>query len=207
MSTLTYTVPVAGSTLNSVADPEVATALSSILTWAAGDIDGTNVAATLTGRRLVMQSFCIFGSSVAGETIMSAADGSFIVSGASTAKAVVWSYLDPANFAVTGKSNTQLILRMSLGASNVASTVNFTAALNPITWAGSGGGITPTAGSAVSGSSVTITAPTVETSNVGETSAFTFPAAGGYVPTVTNSGATASNSSTTIMLQLFAVNS
>lgn len=45
MTTLSYTVPVAGSTLNSIADPEVATALSTILTWANGNIDGTSIAA------------------------------------------------------------------------------------------------------------------------------------------------------------------
>lgn len=37
---LSYTIPVAGSTLNSIADPEVATALGSILTWANGGIQG-----------------------------------------------------------------------------------------------------------------------------------------------------------------------
>lgn len=45
MTTLSYTVPVAGSTLNSIADPEVSTALTSIETWANGNIDSTNLAA------------------------------------------------------------------------------------------------------------------------------------------------------------------
>ena len=48
MTTLAYTVPVPGSDLNSIADPEIATALTSIKTWANGSIDGTNVT-PLTG--------------------------------------------------------------------------------------------------------------------------------------------------------------
>lgn len=40
---LSYTIPVAGSTLNSIADPEVATALGSILTWANGGIAGADL--------------------------------------------------------------------------------------------------------------------------------------------------------------------
>ncbi len=45
MTTLSFTVPVPGSTLNSIADPEIATALTSTLAWANGDIDGTNLSA------------------------------------------------------------------------------------------------------------------------------------------------------------------
>lgn len=44
---LSYTVPVAGSTLNSIADPEVATALSTILNWANGNIQPDDIAAAL----------------------------------------------------------------------------------------------------------------------------------------------------------------
>ena len=39
MTTLAYTVPVPGSDLNSIADPEIATALTSIKAWANGNID------------------------------------------------------------------------------------------------------------------------------------------------------------------------
>lgn len=41
---LSYTVPTPGSTLNSVADPEVASALNAILTWANGSIQGDDLA-------------------------------------------------------------------------------------------------------------------------------------------------------------------
>lgn len=46
MATLSYTVPVPGTDLNSVADPEIATALSTILTFANGNIDATNLLAS-----------------------------------------------------------------------------------------------------------------------------------------------------------------
>ena len=46
MTTLSYTVPVAGTDLNSVADPEISTALNSVLTWANGNVDNTNVSNT-----------------------------------------------------------------------------------------------------------------------------------------------------------------
>lgn len=46
MTTLSYTVPVAGSTLNAIADPQVSTALNTILTWANGNVDTTNLSAT-----------------------------------------------------------------------------------------------------------------------------------------------------------------
>src|SRR5690242_14954138 len=46
MTTLSYTVPVAGTDLNSVADPEIATALTAIKNWATGNIDSGNVATT-----------------------------------------------------------------------------------------------------------------------------------------------------------------
>ena len=42
MTTLSYTVPTAGSTLNSVADPQLSTALTTILSWAT-TIDQTNI--------------------------------------------------------------------------------------------------------------------------------------------------------------------
>lgn len=43
---LSYTVPSPGSTLNSVADPEVASALNAILSWANGNIQGNDLSPT-----------------------------------------------------------------------------------------------------------------------------------------------------------------
>jgi microcystin-dependent protein len=43
MGTISYVVPVAGTDLNSIADPEISTALTTILTWANGGIDASNL--------------------------------------------------------------------------------------------------------------------------------------------------------------------
>jgi hypothetical protein len=46
MTTLSYSVPVPGSELNSSADPKISTALQTILGWAAGGIDTGNLSTT-----------------------------------------------------------------------------------------------------------------------------------------------------------------
>ena len=46
MTTLTYTIPIPGSTLNSIAAPEISSAFQAILNWANGEIDPTNVSTT-----------------------------------------------------------------------------------------------------------------------------------------------------------------
>lgn len=56
MGTLSYTIPTPGSTLNSVADPEVATALQTLLTWANGNIDASNISPASGYARLVYRT-------------------------------------------------------------------------------------------------------------------------------------------------------
>lgn len=68
MTTLSYTVPVAGSTLNSIADPEISTALNTITTWANGNVDGTNLSAAAAQSAAVNQA----GQTVKGATNISA---------------------------------------------------------------------------------------------------------------------------------------
>lgn len=67
MGTLSYTVPVAGTDLNSLADPELATALSTILTWANGNVDAINLSAVLAQSATVNQA----GQTVKGATNIS----------------------------------------------------------------------------------------------------------------------------------------
>ena len=55
MTTLSYTVPTPGSTLNQIADPEIATALTSILNWSV-NIDSGNVTSTFAPAAGVNQS-------------------------------------------------------------------------------------------------------------------------------------------------------
>lgn len=205
MTTLSYTVPVAGSTLNSVADPEVATALTTILTWSGGNIDGTNVAATITGRRLISTDYFFLNGAVAANYFTS--QGISFQSGASVANAgPSWWMLDPAGFAVTGKSNTQLVLRMSLATNATAPTVTFNGQLRAVTFAGGGNVIVPTAG-AQQGTSASIATPSASSVVVAESAVFTFPAAGAYAPIVNVSGSMAANSAVQAAIQLFALNS
>jgi hypothetical protein len=68
MGTISYTIPTAGSTANSVADPEVATALQTLLTWANGNIDAVNLSAALAQAAAVNQS----GQTVKGAVSISA---------------------------------------------------------------------------------------------------------------------------------------
>jgi hypothetical protein len=210
VTTLAYAggMPTPGTTLNSIADPEIVSAFASILAWANGNIDGVNVAATLTGRRLVFQAFWLLGSNLGANTWFADSRGSADASGSAPVGAVAWAYLDPAGFAVTGKTNTQLVLRMSLATSTIAPTVNFTAQLNAVTFGGASSGlVTPTAGSLVTGSAVTINAPAASSGLVIESAPFTFPTAGAYAPIVITSGTTAANSGTNVTVQLFALNS
>lgn len=209
MGTISLTIPVAGSTQFSTAAANVDTDLTTIQTWANGNIDGANVAATLTGRRLVASSFMLVGGGVIAMTAVSDAAGAVVTSGNNVnGRPVNWAYLDPAGFAVTGKSNTQLVLRMSVATNNTAPAINFTGQLNAVSFGGGSASlIAPTVGSVVSGSTVAVNTPTAAGATVAETSAFTFPAAGAYALTVVTSGTTATNSGTSLALQLFALNS
>ena len=55
MTSFSYTLPVAGTTLNSIADPEIASALQTLLTWGNGNIDGVNVTAAFAQSASVNQ--------------------------------------------------------------------------------------------------------------------------------------------------------
>lgn len=205
MGTLSLTLPTAGSTLNSVADPEIVTAFTTVQTLVNGNIDGANVAATLTGRRLVGEMDVFLNGAVAATYF--SCDGSQLASGGSLASlGPKWWHLDPAGFAITGKSNTQLIVRLSVATNATAPTVSFAGKLCAVTFAGGGNVIVPTVGTQA-GTSATVTTPGASSVAVAETSAFTFPTAGAYAPVITVSGSQASNSAVMAVIQLFAINS
>lgn len=206
MGTISLSIPQTGQP-NSTEDPKIASDFTTLQTVINGNLDGSNVAATLTGRRQVMQApFFVIGNTSSNPWLSGAADS--LASGSNTTnRGIVWAYLDPANFAVTGKSNTQLIVRMSCATNGVAPATNFTGGLFPVTFSGGTGTITITAGTIVTGSSVTISTPSASSTAVAETAAFTFPAAGAYALGVGPTGATAANSGQAFFLQLFALNS
>jgi hypothetical protein len=203
MGSISYTVPAAGSTLNSIADPEIATALQTLLTLVNGNVDGANVVPSITGRRLLMQATAFIGSAQGAGTYAVAADGTLVASGANSSKAIVWADLDPTNYSVLNKSNTTALLRMSVATNATAPAVTFTGHMSAVTFAGGPGVIVPTLGGGFmaptvispAGSSVFVAEDTVA-----------FPAAAGYAPSVNISGSTAANSGTAVTLQVFVLN-
>ena len=206
MGTISYTIPVVASTSFNTAAAEVDTALQTLLTWANGNVDGANVSATLTGRRLAAQAW-FSCSNMTASTNWIANNGALVASGSNGPGAgpVFWA-LDPAGFAVTGKANTQLVLRMHVATNNVSPASTFSLGLYAATFSGSLGVTSVTLG-AQSGSSATIT-PVGSNWTVVESGVFTFPGFGGYAPGVVVSGASqAANSLVTGIVQLFALNS
>lgn len=203
MTTLNITVPQINQP-NATQDPIIATDLSNLSTWAAGNIDGVNVSATLTGRRLIGQATTTIAGFSGGDYSFGPG-GQTYPSGTVENFAPMWWYLDPANYAVTGKSNTQLIVRMSVATNTSAPAVTFVGKLCAVTFGGGAGQISATLG-AVQGSA-SVATPAASTVSVAESSAFAFPTAGAYAAFLNLSGAVSGASATGIMFQLFVLNS
>lgn len=207
MTSLSFPVPTAGNTLNQIADPEIATALNTILTWANGNVDGANMPASLTGRRLVGQASAFLGSSAgSAASYYMNTDGSVGIAGTTaTGKPFFWWHIDPTTYAVTGKSNTQFVMRTSI-ACGVGPSVSVAPQLNALT-VGTGGSGTMTPGIGALQGSGGSTTPSGTTAAVIEGSAFSLSGAGAFVPVLNLGGTTAVNSSTAIVVQLFVLNS
>ena len=207
MTTLSYTLPVAGSTLNQTADPELVTAFNTTQAWANGNIDGANVVASITGRRLIAQAAAVFPASTTSGTYFLLGDGSIVKSGSTTTKSILWWYLDPGNFAVAGKANTQAIIRMSLGASANSNSVTFNGTLQAFSLGATGANLTPSVGATVgTGAGAT---PASGSTTVAESSGgvFTFPSAGAYCPLVTLTANMGASDIVTVLWQLYVLNS
>lgn len=115
-------------------------------------------------------------------------------------------YLDPADFAVSGKT-TVLRLRQTIITNATAPAVTFTAGLYPIATWGGAAGVEPTIatiGAVVSGSTAAIASPAASAAATPVVSTeFTFPAAGWYALGVAQSGSPAgANTLGQIQLQL-----
>lgn len=113
-------------------------------------------------------------------------------------------YLDPADYAILG-STVKLRIRAGIVVNAVAPAVNFTFTLNPIaTWGGASGAIptVATTSAAVSGSSVSINAPSAASATILAGADFTFPLAGWYVAQINLSGTTATNSRSLATVEL-----
>jgi hypothetical protein len=187
---------------NTTADANAVNARFAAIFGSINGLDGANVAAALTGRRLVYAGF-IAGALAGGSTYTNA------LLGPNGGSVPAWTYLDPANYAITGKANTQLILKASVTANTVAPGVSFTYSLNSVTFGGSSGIFTMTVGAAVAGGSVAIASGSIaqNAGAQGETAAFACPVAGFYAVVLNTSGAIANGFAGGTEARLFALNS
>lgn len=128
--------------------------------------------------------------------------GSGYANGATTSSlALEGLYFDDADYAISSKTQ-KLRVRAQAIVNTVAPTVTYTVGLYPVsTIAGSGGTITYTAGTVVSGSTAT---PSVTTSSVNQASSgdFTIPSDGFYALGVVASGSAAGTTLVTVNAQL-----
>lgn len=222
MTTLSYTVPTAGSTLNSVADPEIASALNAILTWstaidtnnlsASANIADSQLAAPASAvRKLVLQA----GGQVTGGTggIYLLYPNGAILSGTLVGGSfpALWSAdsglsSQPQDFQLSGRSAYARV-RAAVCVNGTAPTVNFTIGLYPVTSSGGAGQVALTAGTVLSGSTVAVTTPGASSVTGVETAQFALPtSAATYALGVNVSGAPAANSAVGISAQLYAYN-
>ena len=144
-------------------------------------------------------TFVIAGTVVG--TYLFAATG--LLSAAEAAAGITMPYLDPADYAVAGKT-TKYRLRAQVYTNAVAPTATFVVGLFPISAvAGAEGKVKPTVGTITEGSQVTFTTPAKETRSQGNSGDFTAPAAGHFALGVTTSTATtAAKSDEIICVQL-----
>jgi hypothetical protein len=106
-------------------------------------------------------------------------------------------YIDSADYPTVNGLAAKLRIRCQLFVNDVAPTGNFTIGLHPITRPATSGGAglcIYTIGTAVTGSTFTITAPAVDSMNIGVGSDFALPANGHYVLGVVTTAAVAASS-------------
>lgn len=160
-------------------------------------IQGVSGATNNSTYRTLMNST---GSHVAGRT----ANSYFIgqgqpcgITGTGTLYSPNIIYLDPADYPAVGGATTKLRIRVVVAVNHVAPTGNFTFGLRPVTRPATSGGAAVniyTIGAAVTGSTVTLTTPIMDSLNVVVGSDFDIPAAGFYVLGFTSTATVATSS-------------
>lgn len=120
------------------------------------------------------------------------------ISGTGTAAPANTIYIAAADFPTVNSLTTKLRVRAQVHCNDVAPAVTFTFGLHPITrpaTSGAAGVVIYTIGAAVASSTVAITTPAADSSNVGASADFAIPADGHYVlGVVTSGGALAASS-------------
>jgi hypothetical protein len=125
-----------------------------------------------------------------------------VVSGGSWSSTLPFEHIDPADFAITGRT-TQFRIKASLYTNATAPAANFTFGLYPLgTLGGGAGAITSTLGAVVSGTTGVFTAPTASSPFFASSSGFTLASAGHYYLGVATSATIATSSHVGIKMLL-----
>lgn len=188
-------------------DPKTDTAFTTIQNWANGEIDGNNVAATLTGRRLLDRQTGYFGAGTGNGTYVF--EGTTMsLPGTENLGARALIRLESTDYAVTGKANTQLIIKGNVATNGTAPSSTFKFKLYVV--ASSGGAENKSAftlGASV-GETTALAAPAANSITGIESTAFAFPASNWYALVAeVSGGATAAKSVVVLNVQLFVLNS
>lgn len=191
MSTLNYPYTITAGTEENI--NQVMSNFRAIETWANNDIDDTNMASgydispTLATEELLLCAGYNSSTTTGVCLLTRRASGTVCASGAAGTGASVF-YFDNSRYQVAGRT---LTLRLQITAcTNGAPGCNFTFGLYPMTATspGSGVAIKATAGTVVSGSTVTFTTPGANTVNTTSVT-FSAPTTGYYAIGVLPSGA------------------
>lgn len=177
MGSIALQTPTVGQ-LNSTEDPKITSNFNTLQTVVNGNLDGTNVTASILGRRLVGQALGIIPAGTTAFAQFIAIDGMLAAPSAATAKAINAWYLDPANWTIAGKT-LGVEIRASIANNSVSSgTAGLSVSLNAVTWGVSGGQQVPVQG-AQAGAAAGVGNP-ITTGVASAASAF--PTAGFYAP-------------------------
>jgi hypothetical protein len=147
-----------------------------------GSVTGVKLdASTLAPwRTIAFGTGFLIAATVAGVYALTT-NGSGIVSGGSWSTAQPFFHVDPADYAITGRT-TQFRIKGSAYVNATAPAANFTFGLYPIgTLAGGAGVVTSTLATVQAGSTATVTAPVASSANLANSGGFTITAGHFYV--------------------------
>jgi hypothetical protein len=197
MSQINPSLPIVGQ-LNSGEEPKIPIALSQILSVINGNLDYTNLAATvdqyyktIREERAISQTTpaatYVFAPGVQDANSV-ARQGALTAVGANNAGLGVF-YLDPAHYPTASPRTNKIRIAVSVMVNATAPAITYTYGLYPVTAvAGGAQAVTVTLGTVVAGSTVAIASPGASSTNHGESTDIAFPSAGYYALGVVLSG-------------------
>jgi hypothetical protein len=205
MTTLTYPHTLVAGTPENVND--LNDNLNAVTTWAAGNIDATNLAATakpatvLGAYRTVHESAFSINAGSTAATYVATVQGTATFIATPTNIAFSVCPITLADYAVSGLT-TQFRVQASTIVNTIAPAVTFTYALAPITSNAGAAGTTSIASVGASLGSVALASPGASSRTISAGSDFTISSNEVYVLIVTLSGTTAATSDVHALLRL-----